>query len=251
MRHLRPIRRVALVLAAALFAGAPAAARAQLVETPSMRSGTPRTFFGAELLLAHPQDEFANYVNFGAGFGFHLVQQLDRQGAIALRVAGDFLIYGHESERVPISPTIPRVTVDVSTSNNIVALGIGPQVMVPNGTFRPYLNGTVGFSYFFTESSVSGSDNSVSFASSKNFDDFTFAWTGGAGIYIPVHAGRTPVSIDLGARYHGNGRARYLREGSIQDDGAGGVIISPIESNTNLITYQIGVSVGIVPKARE
>jgi hypothetical protein len=160
-------------------------------------------------------------------------------------------MYGHETERVPLSPTLPRITVDVSTSNNIAALGIGPQIMVPSGTFRPYLNGTIGFSYFFTESSVSGSDNSFEFASTKNFDDFTFAWTGGAGVYIPVHAGRTPVSIDLGARYHGNGRAHYLREGSIEDNGAGGVTITPIESNTNLITYQIGISVGIAPSIPE
>jgi hypothetical protein len=226
------------------------AARAQLIDVSAERRPAARTFFGADLLVAQPQDEFASYVKVGAGFGFHLVQQLDREGVLGLRVAGDFLIYGNETETVPISPTIPRVTVDVQTSNNIVTLGIGPQVMMPVGGFRPYLAGTVGFSYFFTESSVRGSDNSVEFASSKNYDDITFAWTGAAGVYIPVRRGRQPISIDIGARYHGNGRARYLREGSIQDDGAGGVYITPIESNTNLITYQLGVTVGMSSATR-
>jgi hypothetical protein len=239
-------RTLALPLALALGALTAPAARAQLIDTSSPARVAPRTFLGGNVLVAQPQDQFASYVKVGAGFGFHLLQQLDREGILALRLAGDFLIYGHETERVPLSPTIPRIAVDVTTSNNIVMLGIGPQLMVPSGSVRPYLNGTVGFSYFFTESSVSGTDNSVEFASTKNFDDFTFAWTGGAGVYIPVHAGRTPVSIDVGARYHGNGRARYLREGSIQDDGAGGIIITPIESNTNLVTYQIGVTFGIV-----
>lgn len=199
------------------------------------------------MLVAQPQDQFANYVKVGAGFGIHFVQQLDRAGMVALRVAGDFLIYGHETERVPLSPTFPRIAVDVSTSNSIATLGIGPQFMVPGGAVRPYLNGTAGFSYFFTESSVSGSDNSIEFASTKNFDDFTFSWTAGAGLYIPIRAAKTPISIDVGARYHGNGRAHYLREGSISDDGAGGITITPIESNTNLVTYQIGVTFGIVP----
>ena len=236
-----------LALPIALDTLAAPAAQAQLVETTAPVRSPARSFIGGSLLVAQPQDEFANYVRVGGGFGFHFVQQLDRDGIVGLRIAGDYLIYGHETERVPLSPTVPRVTVDVTTSNNIFALGIGPQIMMPSGHFRPYLNGTVGFSYFFTESSVSGSDNSITFASSKNFDDFTFAWTGGAGLYIPVRAGRQPVSIDIGARYHGNGRARYLREGSIQDDGAGGVYYTPIESNTNLVTYQIGVTVGLVP----
>ena len=118
--------------------------------------------------------------------------------------------------------------------------------MLPSGAVRPYLNGTVGLSYFFTRSSVEGSADLEPFASSTNFDDATFAWAAGGGLYIPLRRGRkNPLSLDIGAQYHANGEARYLREGSIQEDGTGEIFFDPIRSQTNLITYRLGITVGL------
>lgn len=230
---------------AALVAAAPGAG-AQLRLDAAPGSGFAKDFFGGEILVAQPLGEFDDYIDAGIGFGAHYIRALDRSGALSLRVDGGFLIYGHETKRVPLSPTVPRIRVDVSTSNNIAGLHIGPQLMVPNGTFRPYVNAGAGFSYFFTESSVEGTDNVESFANTTNFNDFVWSWTGGGGIYIPLRRGRTPVSLDLGATYVHNGRARYLREGSIIEDGAGNIFFDPIESETNLVIYKLGVSVGAV-----
>jgi hypothetical protein len=115
--------------------------------------------------------------------------------------------------------------------------------MAPRGAVRPYAYGQVGFSYFATTSSVEGSGNTQPFANSTNFDDFTFATSAGTGVLI-VLSHRRPVTLDLGARYVYNGRARYLREGSIAISGTT-ITYSPIESETNLILYMIGVSVGL------
>ena len=82
------------------------------------------------------------------------------------------------------------------------------------------------------------------FAHTTNFDDFTFAWTGAAGAYIPVRRGKLPISIDLGARYHYNGRAEYLREGSIRDNPDGSISFLPIKSETNLWVYHLGIAFG-------
>jgi hypothetical protein len=51
--------------------------------------------------------------------------------------------------------------------------------------------------------------------------------------------------IDVGARYHGNGEARYLRKGDIIDNPDGSVELDPQQSETNLWTIQLGVSVEI------
>jgi hypothetical protein len=208
--------------------------------------GPSRAFAGVHLMVAQPLGEFADYIDWGGGIGGDFLYALDRQGALGLRVNLGVMMYGHETKRVPLSPTLGRIRVDVSTSNNIFVMGVGPQVMLPSGAVRPYLNGTVGLSYVFTRSSVEGSADLEPFASSTNFDDATFAWAAGGGLYIPLRRGRKhSLSLDIGAQYHANGEARYLREGSIQEDGTGDIFFDPIRSQTNLITYRLGVTVGL------
>jgi hypothetical protein len=205
-------------------------------------TGPYRFQAGGNLALAIPQGQFSHFVDLGYGLGGWVAYNLDREGTVALKLDANFIIYGHETRRRPLSTTVPYVTVDVTTSNNIYAMGLGPIITLGHGAIRPYLSGTVGFSYFATESSVKGSNNSDSFAESTNFDDFTFAWTGGGGLRIQVSHGRTPLFIDLATDYHRNGQASYLREGSITDDGNGNIIIQPIQSETNLLLVRVGVS---------
>ena len=237
-------RRVSLT---ALLVGvllAPAALQAQY-ESVSAPRRPSRAFLGFHLVAAQPLGEFENYIDWGGGFGGEFLYALDSEGALGLRVNMGLMIYGYETKEVPLSPTVGRVRVDVNTSNNIFVMSAGPQFMLPSGAVRPYLNGTVGLSYFFTHSSVEGDADYEPFASSTNFDDATFSWSAGGGLYIPVRRGHKPISLDLGAQYHANGEVRYLREGSIQEDGRGGISFQPIRSHTNLISYRVGVTLGL------
>lgn len=197
---------------------------------------------GAHLNLALPQGEFSEFVDAGFGLGGWFAFNLDRRGILAFKVDGNWLIYGSESRRRPLSPTVPFVTVDVTTRNNIYTMGAGPLITLSDGTIRPYITGTVGFSYFATESGVSGTNNGEDFAESTNFDDFTFSMVAGGGIRIRVSRGRTPIFIDLSSEYHRNGQASYLREGSIIDNGNGTISFTPIQSETNLMLIKLGVS---------
>jgi hypothetical protein len=139
------------------------------------------------------------------------------------------------------------VTGDLTTSNNIFLFGIGPELGIVSGAVRLYGNASIGLAYFNTTSSVEGENNiGDPFASSTNFDDLTFAWTAGPGAQLRVWSGpSTSVMIDVGARYHGNGEARYLRKGDIIDNPDGSVELDPQQSETNLWTIQLGVSVEI------
>ena len=185
----------------------------------------------------------------GAGLAGHALYRVDRQGAFALRLDGGFLNYGSETIRLPLSnlPGGGRVGLDVSTNNNIFWLGVGPQLMVPAGPVRPYVNATAGFSYFATTSSVKGRSNEESFADDTNFDDTPFSWGGGAGVLIPVsHKARSLVFIDIGARYHNNGNSvQYLREGGIRDLPNGAIQLDPIRSRADMVTWHVGVSIGV------
>lgn len=213
-----------------------APAVAQLVEV-----GPPRAQVGAALLLAQPVGAFADYVQIGGGFSFFGAWYPGPAAVLGLRLDGAFIIYGHETRTFQL---VPLIDVDVSTSNNIFSLFFGPELQAPRGAVRPYASGQIGFSYFGTESSVSGTDNINTFAKSTNFDDVTFAGTAAAGLRIQLARGRKPVALDLGVRYVWNGEAEYLREGSITIIG-NQASFSPIRSETNLLLYHLGVAVGL------
>jgi hypothetical protein len=216
---------------------------------PATVGGEPRLQGGLSFTLGQPRGAFRDYVNAGIGVGGHALYRLDRQGAFAVRLDGGFLNYGRETLRLPLSdrPGGGRVQLDVTTTNDIVWLGVGPQIMAPRGLVRPYVNGTAGVSYFATMSSVNGHDDlNASFAHDINLDDAHFSWSGGAGVLMPVwRNGRSLVFVDLGAQYHDNGRnVRYLREGGIRDLPDGGLQLDVIRSRADLITWHLGVSVG-------
>ena len=230
------------VSALAIAAAAAAPAGAQFTAPPS--DTAPRAVGGGgSLVYAQPLGAFKDNVNGGGGASGHLLVRVGESGALALRLDGGFLVYGHERLRAR-NPISGRVTFDVTTTNNIVTAGVGPQLMVPTGRLRPYVHGSVGLAYFFTESSLSGADNNEQFARTTNLSDGNFAYTGGGGLYIALGSSRHPISLDLSAQYHNNGRARYLTEDGIVDNPDGSATLFPIRSEADFMTYHLGVAVG-------
>ena len=212
-----------------------------LLATPATPAHAERWVAGGHLLYAQPRGPFAAVVNQGFGIQAYGVFNLDPVGVFGIRLDGGLINYGNEDTTVPLSNTVQRVNVKVSTSNNIAMLGIGPQLSVPSGPLRPYVYATIGFGYFFTESSVKGSDSSNQpFASSTNFDDTTPARTIGGGLIIPI---AHPVSLDLGAEYRRHRDARYLAAGDVIDNpGGGGVTLRVRKSDADLMVYRLGVT---------
>jgi len=233
------------MLGAALAAASPLHAQLDAAAAPRK----PRVFTGGgSLMYAQPVGVFRDNINGGGGAEGHLLIRLNPNGALALRLDGGFLVYGNETRRVRLSNTVgDRVQVDLKTSNNIAMLGVGPQIMAPSGAVRPYVNGSVGLAYFFTQSSIDDVDDfngDSELFRTTNQDDVTFAYTGGAGIYIPLAVSRNVVSLDIGARYHNNGTPEYLRKGDIQDNPDGSITLTPVKSRADFVTYHLGVSVG-------
>jgi hypothetical protein len=233
-------RTLAALLVLGTLASAPPPAGAQY----GFGVGPARVALGGGVSVAQPVGEFKNYVDNGFGGGGHFMYRVDPRGYFALRADIGFLVYGHETIRVGL-PGAGRVELDVSTSNNIFTYSIGPQLMVPTGPIRPYVNATVGGAYFYTQSSVGGSDNAADFASTRNFDDNVPSYGYGGGIFVPFAVRNADISLDLGARFIRNGHTRYLREGGIEDLPTGGYVVSPTESETDFVLYHLGVSVGL------
>lgn len=200
--------------------------------------------FGFSFNYGQPTGEFRNYVNQGFGADGYYRFALDRYGLVSLRVGGQFLIYGNETRRMPLSSTIGNlILVDVETYHGIAGFGGGIELAAPTPAVRPYVFGQLGSSYFFTESSVQGSDDEYEFARTTNYSDWVFSRQIGAGLQVPLGRNRvTAVHIDVGATYNFHDEARYLREGSIVEVGQGTFVFNPIRSEANLVTWRFGMS---------
>jgi len=243
---LRPVRIFGALVALATFGTSATTLPAQANPVRRVDTSLPRAYGDISFAVSQPLGAFDDFISEGYGVSGGVVWNLDRDRVFGIRLEGGFLQYDSESRRACVSSTIGcRVVVRVNTDNDIVFGGIGPQITVPAGPIRPYLNATAGFSYFYTHSSVRGRTGYDDLFDTTNHDDGVFALTGGGGILIPLSMRRTQVLLDLGARYHRNGEATYLRRGSITDNPDGSIVVTPIRSEANFITYRIGVSVGV------
>ena len=228
-----------LVLSTAFIFASASAADAQFSNVTTLPS---RFSFGGDLALSQPKGEFANNVPNGYGFDLTGMFRLDPQGYFNLRADLGGVRYGHERVRVGF-PISGRVAVDLNTDNQIGFGAFGVQLQIPDGWFRPYANAAVAATYFWTESSISGADNSEAFDQTTKLDDWSHAWVFGGGVMIPF--GKSIGALNLGARYHYGASATYLKEGDITDNPDGSINLNPRNSKTDLVLWQLGVSFAI------
>lgn len=213
---------------------------------PRERASLPSAYLGIGFVAANPTGEFGMAVDDAFGVDLEGRFPLSRSGPLSLRVDGGFLVYGHERQSMcfPL-PVGCRVGVDLNTWNTIAFVGVGPEITVP-GSVRPYVNGSVGLTWFLTRSSLSGADDHDSSFNTTNYSDWVTSLRAGAGVRFRIAGSeRRPVLLDVGAQYHRNGVANYLREGDIVDYPDGTIELFPRRSETNLGTFRVGVSFGL------
>ena len=192
-------------------------------------------------ITGFPQNEFADNIDNvglggGGGVGYYL-------GVSPIMVGAEFsfLIYGSETQRVPVIITIPNVTVDVQTSNNIFLGHFFVRLQSNQGVVRPYLEGLIGVHNLFTETQIKNGTGNEVIAKSTNQKDSAFSYGTGAGLMIRVHKTDDDIKevfINLRVRYLFGGEADYLS--FRREDGQ--VSIDFNNSRTDLITFQLGVA---------
>ena len=248
------MRPIALALAAAAAAVlAPASAAAQY------RDPVPSRFVvGLDGVLMNPRSSFGRNVDNGVGVGGHLLVRLDRLGVLALRADVAGTRYGNERQPTTYDRFgTGRVGFEVVTSNSLSWVSVGPELSVPLGPVRPYVNAAIGYTRFSTVSKLEGSGydaygNYVSnreLASQENQSDGVSARAAGAGLYFDVGPRRWLTSVHLGVRYHDGDEAEYLTEGGITDNPDGTYSYTALRTRTPFVAYQAGVSVAI-PRRR-
>ncbi|HYW49381.1 MAG TPA: hypothetical protein VE861_02180 [Gemmatimonadaceae bacterium] len=224
-----PFRRPAAAVAAMLVHAA--AAHAQVPQVAPI-GGSVR------FVVAQPVGEFERYVKNGWGVGGDFRWFPADQQVVSLRADATYVNYGRRTTRECFG-TGCRITIDINTSNNIFSGLVGPELQVPVGPIRPYVNALAGMTVLWTQSSADGADDGDDTFRTTNLRDNVFTSALGGGVRIPL--GGT-AKLDLNARRNFSGRARYLTRDSFGD----GTVTSPTvrESEVEMWTFSIGLAIG-------
>lgn len=214
--------------------------------------------------LGYSGDKFQASVDFNLGFPQGVFKEnIDRSGVggsgyfaykfknspFSVGLSFSVLVLGSQTRGEFFSPRIPEVEVDVTTRNYSLMGHLVLRVQSSKGKLRPYAEGLLGFTYLWTETGVfdQGWGNQA-IASSVNQKDFTWSTGAGGGVLIRIletkrnsDKGNFGLCIDFGARYLLGGKAEYLSEGGITEDG-GRLIYDIHLSRTDLLTTRIGLS---------
>jgi hypothetical protein len=206
---------------------------------------TARGGWGMSFVAAEPAGDLALFFDRGFGGQIDGGWPMSDDGRVRLRGDLGFVIYGHERMHYCYSvPVGCRIEADVTTMNNIVYAGIGPELALPAGPLEPYAYATAGVSYFATISSLGDDWGRADWAETTNYEDVVLAWKLGGGMRLRMSRGPRPVWLDFGVERHRNGVARFLTEGDIVDNPDGSVTLYPNRSEANLTTFRFGVSLG-------
>ncbi|MDY0109618.1 MAG: hypothetical protein RBT60_06740 [Candidatus Krumholzibacteria bacterium] len=203
-----------------------------------------RGWAGGHFDIAGLRGDFGTQVGRnGYGLSGEGFVQIGRESPLALGLRAGWMNHGHESERVPLSPTVPGVWVNLDRDNNLVIGQLVLRLQMWQGDVRPYGEAFIGLNYLYTKTSVSAENTGVEFAGSNNWNDTAFAWGAGGGVLLRIaRAKGNPVFIDLGAALVNGGRAQYLAEGDVQivDDR---LVYYLHDSYTDYVLWRVGVVV--------
>jgi hypothetical protein len=228
-----------VMLAVFAFAHAAKAQQTVLFKAPAFPS---RFTLGGDIVMIQPKADFASNIGRGGGLNATALFRLDEKGYLQLRFDGGGAQYGDETKRIPLNPITGRVSFKVETSNMIAWAGLGGQLQIPDGPFRPYVNGSVAYTDFSTQSTLKGLDDTFGDLSTTNQHDGSHAWIYGAGVNIPFGRKFTAGMLNFGARYYRGAEASYLKEGDITDNPDGTISFTPRRSKTDMILWQLGAS---------
>lgn len=175
------------------------------------------------------------------GFGLELNGGIPIAADGHLRLRGDagFLIYGIEN--IEYCDFGCRIVTDLTTTNSIAYVGVGPELVLARGDIQPYVHATAGMTWFVTTSSVDYNDGYGPEFETTNYSDHTIGFKYGGGIRF--RASRR-VAIDLGVTRHENGPVSYLTRGDIVDNDDGSITMFPNQSEADLLNFQLGLSFG-------
>ncbi len=229
----------------------PAIAGAQLI--PVAVTKPARHSVALAAILAQPLGEFGQNVKRGFGLDGAATYGVDARGILGLRAQLGYVQYNSKTQPFLLNTGFGIAELESQTKSGVLMLGVGPQIMAPEGAIRPYVGGTVGFTRFATETSINVPSRISNTGSTQTLDsqtissDFLLSLSGSAGLAFALpFFGSSGALADVGVRYHHNGLARYVSsEGVVYSSGSVRPTVTATESEADFIVYRLGVIIPI------
>lgn len=193
--------------------------------------------FGVSFSAADARGDLGFAIDQGFGLELNGGLPIAADGHLRLRGDAGFLIYGIEN--IQYCDFGCRVVTDLTTTNSIAYIGVGPELVLARGDIQPYVHATAGMTWFLTTSSVDYNDGWGPEGETTNYSDHTIGFKYGGGIRF--RASRR-VAIDMGVTRHENGPVTYLTKGDIVDNDDGSITMFPNQSEADLLNFQLGLS---------
>ena len=187
--------------------------------------------FSVDPVFALPAGQFRDNVpENGIGVSVSLAAPIRD---LPLMVGGElgFMVYGYEIRKEPFSTADPDFRIRQTTWNNIMQAHLFLRWLSARENVRLFIEGLVGFKYFFTDSHLVdvGYAEGYPIGKTTNLSDHAFSYGLGAGLSLRLRRHREESEVDgkrrkersglileLGVRYLAGSRADYLRKGSIE-----------------------------------
>ena len=197
---------------------------------------------GGGLAASLPTGTFANFGREGIGAGVHAIYGIDPAAVLGLRLDGAFLSNGSDIFSAPIVGPLPGAFIDVRTRAYSAMFAVGPQISVPAGPVRPYVNAVGSVGYFYSTTSVQSYDCYCGSYARTTIGSSAFGYGFGGGLDLQVSYS-TPVFVTLDAQWRTHGAAdHYL--GSFVDE-TNGIVIETVYDAAEVWLLRLGVSVGL------
>jgi hypothetical protein len=228
---------------------APIPLSAQIIGAPLLRP--QRHTVGGAGIYGQPLGDFRDNVRraFGVdGFG---TLGLDPRGMFSLRAELGYQQYSSKSEPFVVSTGFGLYELESETNSGVLTMGVGPQIMGPPGPIRPYAAATIGFARFATTTEINIPADRSNTGQKETLDeqtvssDFILSVAGTTGVAFELPAFGRGMMLDLAARYHRNGRAKYVSSEGVQYTGTGRPTVTATESEASFVVYRLGIIVPI------
>ncbi len=177
-----------------------------------------------------------------------------RESPLRFGAAWTYLRYATERQRsLGTSEYFTNLPVLVTTSNYLTALHGVVRVQPAKGRVRPYVDGLVGFSFVFTDTTINDAQNgcygNTACKRARNNEDYGFSVGGGAGVTIDLKSwpgGEThspgSVDLDIGLRYPYGGEVEHLTN-TILDPNSVAAEFTSRRSRTDVLAMQAGFAI--------
>ena len=226
---------IAFAALLAAFAGARVSAQ------DATRFPTSSAFsIGADFLTAHPRGELKQNAGTGFGFGGHGLLAADKWGIAGVRLDLGMVRYGMERKRYPCGQFCYY---EATTTNDIINLQVGGQLVMPRNMVLPYVGASYGVLWFTSNSQIETEDGNPSpFRHDVESGDATDSFMFAGGFYFPMGGALSGLTANLGLRLFTGGYARYLTPKSLTQDSSGNYTVTSYSSKTEFLVVHIGLS---------